>query len=137
MTRKLKWAIAAGVLMVFIAGAATGSFIGARKAHDVLVFKHHERSGERMREHLIRELELTPEQIEKVSPIVDDTSRRLHEIRRESRRRVSATMQGAHSAMAPHLTPQQLERLETMKHRHKRSLRRHGLPPPGDEPGER
>ena len=137
MTRKLKWAIAAGVLMVFIAGIATGAFIGARKAHDVLAFKHQGRMGERMRGHLIRELELTPDQIDKVSPIIDDTSRRLHEIRRESRRRVAETMQQSHSAMAPHLTPQQRERLETIKHRHKRALRRRGLPPPGDESDER
>ena len=135
MTRRLKWLFAAGVLMVFAAGAATGAFISARKAHDVLVFKHHERMGERMRQHLIRELELTPEQVERLSPIIENTSRRLHEIRRESGRRVADTMRESHSEMSPHLTPRQRERLETMKHRHKRILRRRGMPAPhGDEP---
>ena len=127
------WRIAVGVLVVFAAGVATGMFVGTRKAHDVLVFKHHGRMGERMRQHLIRELELTPEQVEKVSPIIDDTSQRLQQIRRESGRRVAETMRESHSAMAPHLTQQQRERLETMKMRHKRHLRRRGLPPPGEE----
>ena len=137
MTRKLKWALVAGVVMVFIAGVATGTFVGARKAHDVLAFKHHGRMGERMRHHLIRELELTPDQIEKVSPIIDDTSRRLHEIRRESGQRVGQTMREAHAAMGPHLTPAQRERLQTMKLRHKRFLRRRGPPSPPEEPGGR
>ena len=135
MSRALKLGLIAGVLMVFAAGVATGMFVGARKAHDVLVFKHHHRMGERMRQHLTRELQLTPAQIEKISPIVEDTSRRLHEIRRESGRRVADTMRESHAAISPHLTPEQRVRLDTMKLRHRRILRRRGLPPPPiDEP---
>ena len=135
MKRAVTWGIIIGVLVVFAAGAATGMCIGTRKAHDVLVFKHHGRMGERMRQHLIRELELTPEQLEKVSPIIDDTSRQLQEIRRESGRRVAETMRESHAAMAPHLTAEQRERLETMKMRHKRGMRhRRGHPPAGEEP---
>ena len=115
MTRALMWRLAIGVLVVFAAGVATGMFVGARKAHDVLAFKHHHRMGEHMRERLTRRLQLTPEQVEKLGPIIDDTSKRLHEIRRESGKRVADTMQQAHSAMAPHLTPEQRQRylLET------------------------
>ena len=135
MTRAFMWRLAVGVLVVFAAGIATGMFIGTRKAHDVLAFKHQGRMGERMRQRLIHELELTPEQIEKVSPILDDTSRRLHDIRRESGRRVGETMRESHAAMGPHLTPEQRERLATMKMRHKRRLHRRGMhPPPGEEP---
>lgn len=138
MTRALMWRLAVGVLVVFAAGVATGMFVGTRKAHDVLVFKHHGRMGERMRLHLIRELELTPEQVEKVSPIIDDTSRRLQQIRMESGRRVAETMRESHAAMGPHLTPTQRERLMTMKQRHKRFLRyRRGHPPPSEESGDR
>ena len=136
MKRALTWWIVVGVLVVFAAGAATGMFIGTRKAHDVLVFKHHGRMGERLRQHLIRELELTPEQLEKLSPIIDDTSRQLHEIRRESGRRVAETMRASHSAMAPHLTAEQRERLETMKMRHKRHLRRRGMSSPPPDGGQ-
>ena len=138
MTRKLKWALTVGVLMVFAAGVATGMFVGARRAHDVLAFKHHRHMGERMRTHLTRELELTPEQLEKLSPIFDDTSRRLQEIRSESGRRVGETLREAHAAMAPHLTPEQRERAATMKMRHKRHLRRRGShPPDGEHPHHR
>jgi Spy/CpxP family protein refolding chaperone len=135
MRRPLVWWLIVGVLVVFAAGAATGMFIGTRKAKDVLVFKHHGRMGERMRQHLIRELELTPEQLEKVSPIIDDTSRRLQQIRQESGRRVAETMRESHAAISPHLTPEQRERLATMKHRHRHMMRRRGMPAePRDEP---
>jgi Spy/CpxP family protein refolding chaperone len=136
MRRALIWWSVVGVLVVFAAGMATGMFVGARKAQDVLVFKHRKHMGERMRQHLIRELELTPEQIEKLSPIIEDTSRRLQEIRAESGRRVAETMQESHAAISPHLTPEQRERLATMKHRHKRFLRRrdHGRDGPDEHP---
>ena len=130
MTRALKWGLAVGVVMVFAAGVATGMFVGARKAQDVFVSKHHHRMSERMREHLTRELELTPEQMEKLSPIIDNTSRRLQDIRRESGRRVADTMREAHAEIAPHLTPPQRERLDTMKHRHRNMMRRRGMRPP-------
>lgn len=135
MTRGLMWRLAVGVLVVFAAGVATGMFVGARRAHDVLVSRHHHRMGEHMRERLTRRLQLTPEQVEKLTPIIDDTSQRLHEIRRDSGKRVADTMQQAHSAMAPHLTPEQREIAEQMKTRHKRKLqRRRGAPPPDDGP---
>ena len=132
------WRLAVGVIVVFAAGLATGMFIGTRKAQDVLVLKQHGRMGERMRQHLIRELELTPEQLEKLSPVIDDTSRRLQQIRMESGRRVAETMRESHAAMAPHLTQPQRERLETMKMRHKRHSHRRGghHAPPAEEPRE-
>jgi Spy/CpxP family protein refolding chaperone len=133
MRRALIWWSVIGVLVVFAAGMATGMFIGARKAQDALVFKHRKHMGDRMRQHLIRELELTPEQIEKVSPIIDDTSRRLQEIRQESGRRVHDTMRESRAAIDPHLTPGQRERFAAMKHRQKRSMRhRDGPPHDGD-----
>lgn len=134
MTRALMWRLVVGVLVVFAAGVATGMFVGARKAHDVLIFKHHHRMGDRMRDHLTRHLQLTPEQVEKLSPIIADTSRRLHEIRRDSGKRVADTMRESHGAIAPHLTPEQREKLDQMKMRHKRMLRRRGVPPPPEEP---
>ena len=135
MRRALIWWSVVGVLVVFAAGMATGMFVGARRAQDALVFKHRKHMGDRMRQHLIRELELTPEQIEKVSPIIDDTSRRLQEIRSESGRRVTETMRESHAAIGPHLTPAQRERLDTMKLRHRRSTHHRG-PAPHDGEAE-
>ena len=138
MTRALMWRLAVGVLVVFAAGVATGMFVGARKAHDVLVFKHHGRMGERMRQHLTRELELTPEQVEKISPIVEQTTKRLQEIRMQSGKEVAETMKHSREQIAPHLTPEQRERLDKMKLRHRRIMRRRGMhPPPPHEHDER
>lgn len=137
MTRSLKWGLIVGVLMVFAAGIATGMFLGARKAHDVMTSRHEGRMGEHMRERLTRRLQLTPEQLEKVAPIIDETGKRLHEIRVESGRRVAETMRESHTAMAPHLTAEQRDKLERMKMRHKRMRRGRGMPPSGDGPDER
>ena len=134
MTRALMWRLAVGVLVVFAAGVATGMFVGARKAHDVFGFKHHHRMDEHLRDRLARRLQLTPEQVEKLSPIIDDTSKRLHEIRRESGKLVAETLQQAHTAMAPHLTPEQRELAEQMKTHHKRTLHRRRGPAPPDQP---
>ena len=130
MKRALIWQVAVGVLVVFAAGVATGMFVGARKAHDVLIIKHQGRMGERMREHLTRELELTPEQLEKISPVIDETTKKLQQIRMESGRRVSETMQQSRQQVAPYLTPEQREKLDRMKLRHRRIFRRRGFPPP-------
>jgi Spy/CpxP family protein refolding chaperone len=135
MTRALKWRIAIGLLLVFLAGAATGTFAGAWHARSSFKVRHHGgMMGERMREHMARHLDLTPEQIRTVDPILDRAAAELHQIRTETGRRVAETMRRSHQEIAPHLTPEQQAKLEKMKGRHMRILkfrgRRHGPPPP-------
>ena len=134
MTRALKWRIAIGFLLVFLAGAATGVFAGAWHARSTLKVRHGGMMGERMREHMARHLDLTPEQIRAVDPILDRAAQELQAIRAETGQRVAATMQRSHQEIAPHLSPEQKAKLETMKMRHLRIMRfrgsRHGRPPP-------
>lgn len=66
MTRALKLRIALGLLLVFFAGVATGIFAGAFHAHSAFAGRHSGMMGERMRERLQRQLDLTPEQLAKV-----------------------------------------------------------------------
>ena len=57
-----------GFLLVFIAGGVTGGFIGATHArHFFLGSPHSHRLPDRMREHLRRQLDLTPDQMAKIS----------------------------------------------------------------------
>ena len=117
MTRGLKWRIAIGLVLVFAAGAATGTFAGARHARRTFVAHHGEFRGDRMREHLTRRLNLTPEQLRQIEPIIEQTSRQLQAIRADTGKRVSEAMEQSRDAMAPHLTPAQLEKLEKMRRR--------------------
>lgn len=132
MTKSFKRWLAFAFVVVFLAGIATGLFAGALHAHHFMAGEHDGvQMGQRMREHLRRELQLTPEQYEKVAPIIDATSARLESIRSETGRRVSEAMNESHDQIVPLLTPEQRQRLEQMRERHRHMIRlRGGLPPP-------
>jgi len=85
MNRVLQWKLIGGFILVFIAGGITGAFFGGLHARHVFFeFHHPELIGTRMKEELHKELNLTPEQIAKISPIVDKTAAQLKQIRRDT-----------------------------------------------------
>ena len=79
-----------------------------------------------MKERLRAELSLTPEQVAKVSPIVDKTAAQLQEIRRDTGRRVHAIMTEAHKEIAVNLTDEQRQKLQQIEERHRRWRHRRG-----------
>lgn len=122
----MKWRVAVGVLVVFVAGVASGTFAGAWQARHAFAGRHGPRMAERMRERFQQELDLTPEQMRNVAPILDETAQRLQEIRRETGRRVSETVAESHQRLAEHLTPeQQAELSRQLEQRHHRFWRWH------------
>jgi Spy/CpxP family protein refolding chaperone len=127
--------IVVALVLVFLAGIASGVFAGAWHARHVFAGRHGERMGERMREHLQHQLKLTPAQLQEMNPIFDDLARQLQEIRAESGRRVSETMARAHEQLAAHLTPAQQGELRQIEQRHEGMMRRHhrAMPPPPPE----
>ena len=131
MTKRFNVWLAVALVGVFLAGMATGLFAGAMHARQIFGGRHGHMIGNRMREHLRRELQLTPEQFEKLAPIIDRTSAELEAIRSETGRRVAETMNSSREEIAPLLTPEQREKLDRMRERHRHILRmRGGLPPP-------
>lgn len=134
MSRALKWKLAIGFVLVFIAGGAAGLFFGAtRTAHFFMEGPH--RPGflaERMRERLRWQLHLTNDQVAKISPIIDKTATQLEQIRTESSRRVHETFTEAHREMAAELTPEQRTKLQEIQARQHRF--HHGRMPPGATP---
>ena len=133
MTNALKWRIALVLVLVFFGGIATGVFLGARHARHVFFAVHSGHFGDRMREHLKRELKLTPEQFDKVGPVIDKMSGQLEAIRDDTTTRVAEAMSDSHREIAPLLSQEQREKLEELKRRHERILRWRGVHrPPGD-----
>lgn len=134
MMRALQWRIVLGVALAFFAGTATGLFVGAWYAHRTFGERHGRMMGERMRERMQRQLDLTPEQMQVVDPILRKTAERLRAIREETGQRVAQAMEDSHREMAAHLTPEQMAKLERMRKRHEfiRDHRRErwGPPPP-------
>src|SRR3954453_5713416 len=95
MNGTLKWKLAVAFLLVFIAGGATGTFFGVHhlRPHLILGPPHSGDVPDRMREHLRRALDLTPDQETKIAPIVDATSAKLETIRVETAERVRMVME--------------------------------------------
>ena len=128
MNRALQWKLIAGFILVFIAGGISGAFLGGLYArHHFFAFHRPELIGGRMKERLRAELNLTPEQVAKISPIIDKTAVQLRDIRRDTARRVHETIAEAHRQMAANLTDEQRQKLQQIEERHRR-WRHHRLP---------
>ena len=136
MSTGLKWKLAVGFLLVFLAGATTGSFAWRWHRHpwgppgsDAL--------AQHMNERLRHELGLTPEQSAKIAPIIEQDARKLQTIRVESGRRVRQIFTEMHLQISPELTPEQRKKLADMEERHRRRERHRGFfrpPPPEQSP---
>ena len=127
MNQVLKWKLIAGFLLVFVAGGIAGAALGGFYARHLFFDVHRQgRVADRMKERLRTELRLTPEQVAKVSPIVDKTAAQLQEIRRDTGRRVHEIMADAHKEIAANLTDEQRQKLQQIEERHRRWRHRHG-----------
>ena len=121
MNFALKWKLIAGFLLVFIAGGMTGAFLGASHArHLFFESPRHGIIGDRMRERLRAQLDLTPEQVARISPIIEKTATQLEEERRDTGKRVHEIMTGAHQEIAANLTEIQRAKLQEMEARRQR-----------------
>jgi Spy/CpxP family protein refolding chaperone len=127
MNGALKWKLVAGFVLVFVAGGIAGVALGGLYARHLFFEIHRPGSvGDRMKERLRTELRLTPEQVAKVSPIVDKTAAQLQEIRRDTGRRVHEIMAEAHKEIAANLTDEQRQKLQQIEERHRQWRHRHG-----------
>ena len=130
MNRALQWKLIAGFILVFIAGGITGAFVGAAHArHFIFRSPHRAFIKERMGERLRIELKLTPEQVAKISPMIDKASAQLETIRMETAQRVHETMAQAHREIATVLTDEQRVKLQEMHRRHRRAFPESRPPP--------
>src|SRR5438045_2841374 len=105
MNSTLKWKLIAGFLLVFIAGGVTGAFFAGAMAHHFLWLPpRHPMGATMMRDHLRNQLNLTPEQTAKISPIIEKASAQLEQIRTDTGRRVHETFAEVHREIAVDLT---------------------------------
>jgi hypothetical protein len=131
MSMGLKWKLAFAFLLVFVAGITTGGLLST--LHVQRHFLGPPNSGEmgnRMREHLRRALDLTPEQAARIAPIVDATSAKLEAIRVETAQRVRNAMDESERQISPELSPEQQEKLKKLKREHHKIMIHHGFKPP-------
>ena len=132
MNRALQWKLIGGFILVFIAGGMTGAFLAVSHSRRVFIEAHDPGvMSRRMRERLRVELKLTPEQVSKLSPIIEKTASELQQIRTETGQKVHETFIQAHREMTPYLSDEQRAKLERIEARHRRWHQLGGPPPPG------
>jgi len=132
MNGGLKGKLIAGFMLVFLAGGMTGAFVASWHAHHFMMGEHDPSvMAARMKDHLKHELDLTPEQVTQISPIVEKMARQLEEVRGETGKRVHDAFDQGHKEMASFLTDQQKQKLAEMQRRHRGGPHMfHGGPPP-------
>ena len=122
MNPRSRWLTVVALLGIFLAGAVSGWLFrpwgrphGPPRGEDL---------ASHLRMRLTRELALTPQQIEKMNPIIAESATELDKIRRDSEERATKLMDEMHAKLATTLTPEQLEKLAAM--REKRRMMRDG-----------
>ena len=123
---KNKWQIRLAVLLIFaigfVAGALTLNVYRARQSANAP-------DGRRSHfERVMAQLNLTPEQREKVKAIFDEARAQLADIRRESGPKFHEVREQSHARLREVLTPEQWEQFEKLtgedRGRHPRGRRR-------------
>ena len=128
MNASLKGKLVVGFLLVFVAGAMTGSFVGASHARHLFLGQPRQRIlAERMRNQLRSQLNLTSEQMDRASAIFDKTAGQLEAIRTDTARRVQETIAEVHRQLASDLTPEQRAKLKEIDRRQKHMSEREGF----------
>ena len=117
MSPSLKGKLIAGFIFAFLAGSATGTFFAIHQARNWRgnFGRASHTIAERMRDRVKSQLDLTPEQMGKVDPILDRAVSELQKIRADTGARVREVMDETNQALRPLLTDAQRTKLEKME----------------------
>ncbi len=117
MNASLKGKLVAGFILAFLAGGATGAFVTFHQVRNWRAdwTRHSHAVAERMRDRIKSQLDLTPDQVAKIEPILDHTLNELQQIRAETGARVRQVMSETNQAMKPILTEAQWTKLEKIE----------------------
>lgn len=127
---------------VFIAGAAAGAAGGYQYGRKS-VFKRGGPPPRDMATHIVerytKELVLSPEQVEKVEPLVQEATQKVRALHKENFKQTDAIMKGCNARIVDLLDPAQKERFRLMEERRNQWMRDRGGDgqrgrPPGPPP---
>jgi Spy/CpxP family protein refolding chaperone len=113
-SKKLRIAIAVFFVSGLVFGAAGGYYWGKNSVHRKMSpadFKQH------LYTKTVNELQLTPEQENKIKPIFEQRFEKINLAMVQSRNELISIIAVNYDAMAVHLTPEQLPKLTAMKQR--------------------
>ena len=107
------WQVYLVLIGIFVAGGLSGWVVanGVARRHAHLP-PHPEVWISRQMEHVARELQLTPEQKERIQPIVKRTTEELDKLRHQSMPAVHSILERMETDIAGQLTPEQRTKFE-------------------------
>jgi Spy/CpxP family protein refolding chaperone len=119
-----KWKLGVYVLALFLAGGGSGALIAWQVCRRMPVTPVPSAEiGARLRARFQSRLELTPDQVQKIDPMIDQAMRRVEAIRKETARDVFANVSNLHQQVLVVLTPEQRVKFEELERERREYLR--------------
>jgi hypothetical protein len=116
MTALSQWKIIGYAVAIFVTGGISGGALGVYEAKSHLLAPPRDPElADRMRAHLQKRLELTPDQVSKVNPIIDSAIAQMHSIRMDTMQRVNKVFEDSYAQISAILTPEQRIKLDLMQ----------------------
>ncbi len=124
MTSIGKWKLGAYVLAIFLAGGGSGAFVGWELCQRTPIAPRPPAEiGARLRARFQSQLALTPDQVQKIAPMIDEAMRRVQTIRQETASQVFANVSNLHEQVLAVLTPKQQVQFEELERERRDYLR--------------
>lgn len=113
MNNLSKWKIIGCLAAIFLVGAATGAVTAVGVAKKVMDERLRlENLEENVMELSRSRLELTPEQVIRIRPLVDQACREYKALQRQTLERVAQIIHDSNQRIAKELTPNQVQKLQ-------------------------
>lgn len=118
------WKIILSLCAIFIAGGVVGSVATLRISKRATTIKPTPKDwAQATLQRLENRLKLTPDQLAKVRPIIEETSLELRTIRQSTVEETGQAIRRAHDRINELLTPEQQKRMEKLKRDRRDALR--------------
>jgi len=119
-----RWKLGLYVIAIFLAGGGSGAFITWQICKSrVAAPSSPAEIGARLRARFQSRLDLTPEQAQKISPLIDQAMRQVEVIRKETANHVFANVSNLHEQVLLVLTPAQKVEFEQLERERREYLR--------------
>jgi hypothetical protein len=116
MSRFSQWKTIGYAAAIFIAGGISGGALGVYEAKSSLFSPPGEREmALHMRNRLKARLGLSPDQMAKINPIIDNAASELRSIRVETWQRLNKVFDDSYAQVSAVLTPEQRTKLDEMQ----------------------
>jgi Spy/CpxP family protein refolding chaperone len=124
MSSLSKWKLGVYVLAIFLAGGGSGALIAWKVCRRMPVTSRPPAEiGARLRARFQSQLALTPEQVQKIDPMIDQAMHRVEAIRKETASHVFANVSNLHEQVLAVLTPEQKVKFEELERERREYLR--------------